>query len=501
MCKHMNQTHPSLQKAMMMYRVSFIQKITVTACTAVLLLTACNIPKKIAPPAVINPMPATYPGSAADTNTLAAKPWKDFFADTVLQQLIDTALKNNLGLAGANEQINIAAAYFTMSKAQTLPSLEAVINMQADRYAFYTMNGIGNYDLNKSNNITADMRIPQLVPDVMMGFRSQWEIDVWGKLKQMKKSAFEKYLSTIQGKLFLQTNIVAEVAHRYYELLGLDFEIDIVQKNILLQQNALEIVKAQKLGGRATELAVRQFEALVFKTKSIEYSVRQQIAETENRLNLLLGRYPQSIQRGKGLMQLSLPANIKAGIPADLLLLRPDISQAMHELTAAYLDVGAARAMYYPAFTITPYIGFQGFRLPAFFDVQSIAAGIAGNMTAPIFNRKKVRGNYTINLAMARQKWLDYNKSMQTGVMEVQTSLQGINNLAIQYDLKQQEVKELTTAIGTANDLYANGYANYLEVITAQKSLVDAEIELTLMKKVQFQNLVALYRALGGGWK
>ncbi len=478
-----------------------IKKIILLSIVTGLILTACNVPNQLTQPAVIKDLPASYLDGSADSNSIATTPWKLFFTDPILQQLIDTALAKNIDLLSNDQQIKIAGTYVGMAKALTLPTLEGVINTQVDRYAFYTMNGIGNYDLNKSNSITNDMRIPNAVPDLMIGFRSQWELDVWGKLKNMKKSALAKYLGTLQGKLFLQTNIVAEVAYRYYELLGLDFEIDIVRKNILLQQNALEIVKAQKLGGRATELAVLQFEALVYKTKAIEYGVRQQIAETENRLNLLLGRYPQGIERGQGLMELNLPVNVKSGLPANLLLMRPDVNRAMYDLTAAYRDVAAARAMYYPAFNITPYLGFQGFRLPAFLNAQSIATGIAGNIAAPIFNRKKVRGYYSISEAQAKQTWLGYNKTMQTAVMEVQTSLQGINNLASQYAIKKQEVKELTTAIGTANDLYANGYANYLEVITAQKSLVDAEIELTLMKKVQFQTMVALYRAAGGGWK
>lgn len=465
------------------------------------MLTACNVPKAILQPDVIVGLPATFLQANADSHSIATTPFKLFFTDAVLQQLIDTALTKNIDLLSTGQQINIAGNYYNMSKALTIPTLEAVINTQVDRYAFYTMNGIGNYDLNKSNNITKDMRIPNTVPDLMIGLRSQWELDVWGKLKNMKKSALARYLGTIKGKLFLQTNIIAEVAYHYYELLGLDFEIDIVKKNIILQQNALEIVKAQKLGGRATELAVLQFEALVYKTRAIEYGVRQQIAETENRLNLLLGRYPQAIRRGEGLMQLNLSVNIASGVPANLLLMRPDVNRAMYDLTAAYRDLAVARAMYYPAFNITPYLGFQGFRLPAFLNAQSIAAGIAGNIAAPLFNRKKIRGNYSISEAQAKQAWLGYNKTMQTAVMEVQTSLQGIYNLNNQYALKQEEVKELTSAIGTANDLYANGYANYLEVITAQKSLVDAEIELTLMKKVQFQTMVALYRASGGGWK
>ena len=483
-----------------MFRVLSIKKIILCSAMLTITSTACNVPVQLTQPSVITDLPATYYQARTDSNSIGATPWKLFFTDPILQQLIDTAITKNIDLLSVDQQIQISGTSLFLSKALTLPTLDAVINAQADRYAFYTINGIGNYDLNKSNNITKDMRIPSMVPDLMVGFRSQWEIDVWGKLKNMKKSAHAKYLASIQGKLFLQTNIVAEVAYHYYELLGLDYEIDIVRKNILLQQDALEIVKAQKLGGRVTELAVKQFEALVYRTKAIEFGVKQQIAETENKLNLLLGRYPQTILRGQGLQQLNLPVNIKSGVPATLLLMRPDVSRAMYELTAAYRDVTAARAMYYPAFNITPYIGFQGFRLPAFLNAQSIAVGIAGNIVAPIFNRRRVRGNYRISEAQAKQSWLAYNKTMQTAVMEVQTNLQGISNLANQYALKQLEVKELNTAIGTANDLYANGYANYLEVITAQKSLVDAEIELTLMKKVEFQTLVALYRASGGGW-
>jgi len=283
-----------------MFRVLSIKKIILCSAMLTITSTACNVPVQLTQPSVITDLPATYYQARTDSNSIGATPWKLFFTDPILQQLIDTAITKNIDLLSVDQQIQISGTSLFLSKALTLPTLDAVINAQADRYAFYTINGIGNYDLNKSNNITKDMRIPSMVPDLMVGFRSQWEIDVWGKLKNMKKSAHAKYLASIQGKLFLQTNIVAEVAYHYYELLGLDYEIDIVRKNILLQQDALEIVKAQKLGGRVTELAVKQFEALVYRTKAIEFGVKQQIAETENKLNLLLGRYPQTILRGQG---------------------------------------------------------------------------------------------------------------------------------------------------------------------------------------------------------
>ena len=484
-----------------MHKNLFIKKYSIAVACAIVLFTSCHVPQKLTQPDSNTTMPATYRDTNADSNSIAAKPWKTFFADTMLQKLIDTALVNNPDLLSAAQQVNIAGTYVSMSKALTMPSLDAVINLQADRYAFYTMNGVGNADLNKSPNITPDMRVPDVVPDYLVGLRSQWEIDVWGKLRNMKKSAASRYLATVQGKLFLQTNLVAEVAYLYYELLGLDYEIEIVRKNIMLQEQALEIVKAQKLGGRATELAVLQFEAQTKRTGGIEFAVKQQIATAENRLNMLLGRYPQRIDRGSSLMTLLTPGNISAGIPSSLLLNRPDVRAAMHELTASYADVAAARAMYYPSFVISPYIGLQGFRLPSFFSATSIATGIAGNITGPIFNRKKIRGQYRINEAQAKQAWLNYNKSLQNAVMEVQNNLQGMVNLNSQFVLKEGEVASLSTAIGTANDLYTNGYATYLEVITAQKSLLDAEIELTLLKKVQLQIMVGLYRSAGGGYQ
>jgi len=139
--------------------------------------------------------------------------------------------------------------------------------------------------------------------------------------------------------------------------------------------------------------------------------------------------------------------------------------------------------------------------LPSFFNATSIAAGIAGNIVGPVINRRKIKGQYRINEARAKQAWLNYNKSLQTAVMEVQNNLQGFVNLNSQFVLKEGEVASLSTAIGTANDLYTNGYANYLEVITAQKSLLEAEIELTLLKKVQLQIMVGLYRSAGGGYR
>jgi len=484
----------------MLKNLLLIKWSTGIACI-ILLLNACNIPQKINQPHNISRLPATYPKEVADSNNIAALAWKTFFADSVLQQLIDTALANNPDLLSAAQQVNIAGTYVSISKALTMPTLDAVINLQADRYAFYTMNGVGNADLNKSSNITPDMRIPGLVPDVLIGLRSQWELDVWGKLRNMKKSAAARYLATVQGTRFLQTNLVAEVAYLYYELLGLDYEIEIVRKNIQLQEQALEIVRAQKLGGRATELAVLQFEAQTKRTRGIEFAVKQQIAESENRINMLLGRYPQQIKRGSSLMELSIPGKINIGIPANLLLNRTDVNAAMHELTAAYTDVAAARAMYYPSFNISPIFGFQGFRLASIFNATSIAAGMVGNITGPLLNKRRIRGQYSINEAQAKQAWLKYNRTMQNAVMEVQNSLQGFSNLASQFNLKQGEVNSLSAAIETANELYTNGYANYLEVITAQKSLLDAEIEMTLLKKVQLQTMVALYRSAGGGYR
>lgn len=476
----------------MKYRLFLV--VVVISCVA-----SCKLPQATQLPAVKN-MPDSF-DIRSDTNSIANLSWRDFFTDDHLVALIDTALQNNPDLAIAMQRIQIARTQLYLRKAAFLPSLEGVISAGVDKFGDYTMNGVGNFDTNLSPNIKDDQKIPRHpTPDYFVGVRSNWEIDLWGKLKNQKKAAVARLLATEKGRQFVVTGIVAMVADIYYELLALDNELEIVRKNIVLQEEALEVVKVQKEGGRATELAVQQFSAQLLNTKAIEYNIRQQRVEIENELNEILGRYPQPISRDTSIMQQELPAAMQTGNAAQLLIKRPDILQAEYEMQAAKADLAAAKAAFLPTLNLTPYVGFNSFKAGLLFDPGSIAAGVAAGLAAPLVNRRGIKGAYSIMDAQRNEALYNYQKVLLASYNEVITNLRDIDNNTQAFDFKRQEVQELTNAVATAKDLYLSGYANYLEVITAQKGVLEAEIQLTENKKQLFQAAVRLYRSLGGGW-
>lgn len=469
---------------------------------AVVLLASCRVPKPVEQTSwkPNQTMPQSFESIRLGDSINPLPAWRNFFASNQLNQLIDSALKHNLDLKVGKQDVVMAEAMNRLARVNNRPTLDAVFNAQADRYAFYTMNGIGNYDLNKSTNITPDQRLPEVLPDLLIGLRSQWEIDLWGKLKQQRKSAAYRLLAARDGMQWLQTQLAAEVAYLYFEYLGLVYELEVIQRNTDLQQQALRIVQAQKEGGRATELAVRQFAAQVARTQSIGFDIQHQQRQTLNRLSVLLGRYPIELTCEKELMQYPVPREVTVGTPSQLLLNRPDVRAAQLQWMASTAELGAARAQFYPQLMITPTLGFQGFKPGKLFTGQSVAAGLIGNLTAPISQRRRVREAYQVATAQREQAAAQAEQAWIKAINEVHQYVQGHALMNSQIDARQREYSELRAAVSSARELYTNGYANYLEVISAQQGLLDAEIAITLLRKNQLQNLVHLYRALGGGW-
>ncbi len=476
------------------YRISFGWGLLV-----LLTLGSCRVTAPLQMP-VAQKTPE-YFASRTDSASVADMPWQEFFADKNLVQLIDTALRNNPDLQIALQRVEAARAGIMTTRAALLPSVSAVAAAGVDKYGDYTMNGVGNYDTNLSEHIRGDRRIPNPTPDYFLGLRSSWEIDLWGRLRNRRKAAVNRFLASEKGRQLVVTSLVAQVAELYYQLLALDNEMDIIRKNIRLQEKALETITIQKQGGRATQLAVQQFEAQLLHTRSLEAEKRQAIIRTENGLNLLLGRYPQPISRGNPILEQTLPAEVQTGLPVAMLRRRPDIRQAELELAAVRADVDAARAAFLPSFTITPYVGLNAFRAALLLNPASVAYGVLGGIGAPILNRRQIRSQYNREAAANLGLYYEYQKLILSGYQEVVTDLRGIENLEEAYRLRQQSTNVLLDAVSTANDLYVSGYASYLEVITAQRSVLEAELELTNTRKEQFLSLIDLYRALGGGWK
>lgn len=445
-------------------------------------------------------MPASYTGSV-DSASIAELNKGKLFADPYLVALIDTALARNFDLKMAIQRVEMARASFQASQGALVPTVNAIGSAGFDRYGYYTMNGVGNYDTNLSDNINGKSLIPNPTPDFFLGLRSSWELDIWGKLRNRRRAAYTRLLASQEGRNLIVTALTAEVARLYYTLLALDGELQIIRENIALQQQAVELVHVQKDAGRVTELAVQQFTAQLLNTRGLEGRTLQQIVQTENQLNTLLGRYPQTIVRGQSIENMQLPATVAAGIPTQLIRRRPDIREAERELEAANVDVAVAQAEFLPSLTLTPYVGLNTFRLATLFDPVSIAVGALGGLTVPIFNRRVLKGNYAVTVARSREAYYGYQKTILTGVSEVVSSLKGLENYRGVADVQAQEVAMLRKATATSKDLFANGYATYLEVITAQRNVLEAELAQIETKRLQFLSLVELYRALGGGWE
>ncbi|MFT3703769.1 MAG: TolC family protein [Agriterribacter sp.] len=443
-------------------------------------------------------VPSSYVDSTTDSTNMAEIQWRSFFKDTTLLSLIDTALKNNQELNITLQEIEIAKNEVLARKGAILPSAAIRAGAGFEKVGRYTSQGAGD----ASTDIKPGTEVPDVLPDYMLGLYATWEVDIWKKLRNAKKAAVTRYLSTVEGRNFVLTNLIAEIANCYYELVALDNQLVIVKQTIELQKNALEIVKIQKQAARATELAVQKFEAEVRGSQSLEYDILQKITEAENNINLLLGRFPQAIPRDKSNFLGLIPQNVNSGIPSQLLANRPDVRQAELDLAAAKIDVQVARAEFYPSVDISASIGLQAFnpaylvRLP-----QSLLYSLAGDLVAPLINRSAIKAEFYSANARQLQALYNYQRTVLNAYLEVANQLSKINNLGKSYDLKTQQVDALTKSIDISNDLFKSARVDYFEVLMTQRDALEARLDLIDTKKEQMNAVVNVYKNLGGGWK
>jgi NodT family efflux transporter outer membrane factor (OMF) lipoprotein len=429
---------------------------------------------------------------------MAAIPWRQYFKDPNLVNLIDTALKNNQELMITLQEIEIAKNDVRIKKGAYLPTVGVRAGAGVEKVGRYTSQGAGD----ATTEIKPGKETPDPLGDFVVAAYANWEVDIWKKLRNSKKAAVSRYLSTVEGKNFVVTNLIAEVANSYYELLALDSQLEIVKQNIELQSNALEIVKIQKQAARATELGVQKFQAEVMDSKSKEFEILQQIKETENRINFLVGQYPQEIKRDRNNFLSLLPSTVNSGIPSQLLQNRPDIKQAEMELTAAKLDVKVARAEFYPSLDISAAIGVNAFN-PSYLLTfpESLLYSLAGDIAAPLINRNAIKAEFSNANARQLQALYNYDRTVLNAYIEVSNELSRINNLEKSYDLKSQQVAALNTSIDVSNDLFKSARVDYFEVLMTQRDALESKLELIETKKDQLNAAVNVYKELGGGWK
>ncbi|MFT6815492.1 MAG: multidrug efflux system outer membrane protein [Sphingobacteriales bacterium] len=463
---------------------------------AIIMMAISGCTPKINQKSTNLPVPEKY-NTSLDSNNLAKISWQEYFSDPFLKVLIDSALNNNQELNITLEELYIAKNEVRARKGEYLPFLGIQAGSETEKVGRYTSKGAND----ANTEIKLGLETPDPLPDFRLNAYSTWELDVWRKLRNAKKAALTRYLSSIEGKNFMVTNLIAEVANSYFELLALDNELEIVNQNIQIQNNALKIVKLQKEATHVTELAVKRFEAQVLNTTNLQYAIKQEITEAENRINFLLGRFPQQVLRNSGSFVSLIPNMVYSGIPIHLLENRTDVRQAELDLVAAKLDIKVAKASFYPSLGISAGIGLHAFSPSLLLMTpQSLEYKLAGDLIAPLINRSAIKAIYLNANAKQIQAVYNYEQTVLRAYMEVVNQLAKVNNLESSYNLKAQEVQALNKSVDISNSLFRSARADYIEVLLTQREALEAKFELVETKKQQMNAMVDIYQALGGGW-
>ncbi|MFD1771653.1 efflux transporter outer membrane subunit [Sphingobacterium suaedae] len=454
-------------------------------------LWACQA-QKINPDITVS-TPATFRSeqSTKPDSSIGNIPWRQFFHDPVLQELIDTALQQNIDMQLALKNIESAQLLFAQAKAAYLPSVQLQVQANSTNPSNNSLNGLSLGQFLGQNHLE----------DYTASLGLSWEADIWGKIKGKKAASLAAYLQTEEARKTIQTGLVNQVAKGYYQLLMLYRLQDIARENLKLSDSTLQVVQHQYEVGDISLLAVEQVAAQRQAAASLIPDFQQQIALQENALRILSGEFPKAIRTTASLDEVRLPSALAVGIPAELLGRRPDVKHAELSVTAAQAYQQVARAQMYPSLAITAQAGVNAFKASNWFNIPaSLFGSLAGSITQPIFQRKELKTQYEVARVEYEKSVLQFRQAVVLAVGEVSDALISIQKLQERHQIVQDKTNRLKTAVRHADLLFETGSASYLEVITAQSNALQSELELVQLRKAELVAVVDLYRSLGGGW-
>lgn len=420
-------------------------------------------------------------------------------SDSLLNRLIQKVLNNNLDLKMNQLSISLNRLQYIQDRGLLSPTASIILQPGLRKFGKYTMDGIGNYDTQFSPNITKDQIIPELLPDVLMGIQSSWELDIWGKLAKKKKASAYRFIASEVGQKWYETNVVTEVVSNYGQLITLDKELEILKFNIEIQKNALELVRIQKEAGIVNESVVQQFEAQWLNTQAKEGEIFQQIIQIENTLKMWANDPMTNIKRGRyDEFEKNNPFDFKK-IEINALENRIDIQQAKFELMAQVSDKESAEKSLKPSIVLSGMAGIQGFRPEYLFQIpSSIAFSFLAGLSKPIFNKSLLISEIGKANTKVQVLEMNYQKKLINGFLEWDSQFKTFNYLINMRALKDKEVRLTKESISTVRTLFTSGQANYLEVLTTQQNMLKSELELLEINRKRWINSVNLYRILGG---
>ncbi len=472
-----------------------LQSVMVSAGTG-LVLVASGCTPAITPKVSKLELPSQFAGSAG-TEPVSIMKWREFFTDPHLRELIETALGNNQELQIAIQEIEIAKNEVTARSGAYLPFLNLGTKAGLDKSGRYTRDGA----VDRGLEIKPGKEFPDPLSDFGLGARASWEVDIWHRLRDAEKSAVNSFFASTEGKQFLVTNIIGEIASSYYELLALDSQLVLIGQNVEIQSKALNTVRAEKIGARVTELAVQRFEAQLAKTKSLQFEIQQKIVQAENKIHFLVGCFPKPIIRSADPLIAIQPPVISAAIPSQMVQQRPDIKEAEWRLKAADLDVQVARAAFYPSLNLSGEIGLRAYDLGTVLQTPaSLLYALTADVAGPLINRRAITADYLNANAKQISAVFSYERAVLNGFIEVSNQVAAITNTGQAFNLKSEQVRSLAGAVDVAGTLFLAARADYGEVLLTQREALEARFELIETKLRQMQAVVGLYRSLGGGW-
>lgn len=418
----------------------------------------------------------------AQVSSYADLPWWQVFQDPQLQELIRTALKQNYDLQLATERINAARAQLGITRSNQFPQVQ----------------GTGNFNGGKEGTFQTKFNFLMLTAD------ASFQLDLFGQLRRATEAARAQLLATEDAQKTVILTLVSDVASDYFQLLDLDLQLQITHDTVKTQEDSVKLTKLRLSHGVATKLDVLQAQQVLDTANAAIPDLERQIGQEEDAISTLLGNYPQGVPRGRPLVEQPLPPEVPPGLPSSLLERRPDIRQAEQNLIAANAEIGVAKAAFFPQISLTGSGGGAFGRSSAFSSLMGSQLGIwsyGAQVTQPIFTGGRLRSNLRLAESVDRQDLIAYEQAIQLAFRDVSDALIGYQKYHEVRVEQEITVKDLQDSVSTSLQRYQGGITTYLEVLDGQRSLFNAEIILAQAQGNEYQSLVQLYKALGGGWQ
>jgi outer membrane protein, multidrug efflux system len=418
----------------------------------------------------------------AQAASFADLPWWQVFQDPQLQELIRTALKENYDLQLATERINAARAQVAITRSSLFPQIQ----------------GSASFSGGKDPSTQSKFNFLGLTAD------AAFQLDLFGRLRRATEASRAELLATQDAQNTVTLTLVSDIASDYFQLLDLDLQLHITQDTIKAQQESVKLTGLRLDHGVATKLDVLQAKQVLDVANAQIPDLERQIAQEEDAISILLGHYPEGVRRGRPLAEQPLPPEVPAGMPSRLLERRPDIRQVEQTLIAANAEIGVARAAFFPQISLTGSGGGAFGRSTLFSGLMSSQTGIwsyGAQVSQPIFTGGALRGNLRLAQSQHRQELIAYQQAIQLAFRDVSDALIGYQKLHQVRVAQEITVQDLRDSVSTSLVRYRGGITTYLEVLDGQRSLFNAELTLAQARGSEYQSLVQLYKALGGGWQ